>query len=266
MQMIDTNTYISIAVGAILVELIGVIFILVVNENLSKVKKWRFIYWSIISYGFVFGLTTILYKIEQLKELCSSFVASSNYIRISLLNKWYNFFMLWLNNDIAIQNSFFYSKSLKIFYFCVMVVVLSFLGIMLVLLISEGILFISDFLQIVTLFAFQLVTPIAFFDYLNTIFFFVDKSITSTWIALFIPFLILLFIIGGGIFVYEMEEEKSSIDLKNTHINKNPYRIREKTTLDSDTSSTQNCRKSKEFSSKSYNDLINEYAKETLKE
>lgn len=251
--MIDTNTYVSIVIGAILVEFTTGIIALQIKENLSKIKKLRFIYWEFISYGLIAIITTALYKIEQFKAFCNSFIISAYYVNESLLKKWYNFFVPWLNNNEVIQNSFFQAVSLKMVYFIIIGITLIACLFLLVVVIVDG-LDIFDVIFVLIIFAMLAITPITCFYSVNVIFICTNNSETLTWIVMIIIQVILSLVFGIGFNLYKRENEKCEEQLE-FKIDTEEKSIKKKISMNKFPENSSNS---------TYEDLLAEYAGETL--
>lgn len=124
MPSLDYNTYISLLIGAVLIEFVGVFLkLLISDKSISREKKFLTTYVSIIVYGIIAFTLTILYKKISISDFINFFRAfkhSADYIHENVLNHWYNFLFPWINNNI--KNSIFDSIILICFWLIISII------------------------------------------------------------------------------------------------------------------------------------------------
>ncbi len=261
--MIDTNTYVSIMIGAIFVQFTAGILTLQFKENISRKRIYRFIYWEIISYGFIAAITTILYKTEQFMDFCKLLVESAKYINDYLLNEWYNILLPWVGNDIVIQNSFFQVNSLKVFYFVIVGIALVLALTIFSILIPSVVDFFDVIITVAPIVLF-LITPITDFYIINVLFICTNQSEIATWILMITISLVLIFIFKIGSKLYEEENEVNSADIDVTNDTFDIDFVKKNSNIDhkkmSQDKENNNNKFSTFISANSYDDLLKEYA------
>lgn len=70
MPDLDYNTYISLLIGSILIEFVGVFKLITDGRSISSKKKALAVYFSIIVYGIIAFMLTVLYKKNKHFRLC----------------------------------------------------------------------------------------------------------------------------------------------------------------------------------------------------
>lgn len=222
MPDLDYNTYISLLIGSILIEFVGVFLKLITDgKSISPKKKALAVYFSIIVYGIIAFMLTVLYKkisISDFVDFLKAFKRSGEYIHENVLNHWYNFFFPWINNNAT--KSIFDSTTLiclwtivSMIFITPVITVIIYFFIDVYKVYNNGSYDLLDkeiarFKLFFALIAIALAAPIpmTIFYFYNTFYIAFDYSNQATIIFIVSVTVILSFLIIGGFVINEMSD------------------------------------------------------------
>lgn len=188
----DFNTYVIALITFFGAIFPGMIFTLATGKKtISEKDKYRTIFASIIIYIAIVLILTVLYKnitFNDFKNFFNSFIICKDYIKDNILKHWYNFFLLWINVDVAM--SIFDSKILIGIWASLTILIVLFL-LLLILSLSMDlfpIIDLSDFLELCFSVLIPLmiasIIPMSNFFWINVLYIACGYSIKSMFILM----------------------------------------------------------------------------------